>query len=192
MKQCYKIILAGDGGTGKSTLLNTKMNGKFTGSPKITIGVEFSTLEYHINGIDYTLMVWDLGGQERFQFMHDIYLKGANGGIILYDLTRPATFDHLSHWIDLFRTYCPEIPLILAGSKKDLVTPVETTKFCTELIRWSRTYNCESMIKHHLLISAKNFEGVDEVFEKILSLVSKSDPKDITLDPLIAPSKNLH
>ena len=66
MKQCYKIILAGDGGTGKSTLLNTKMNGKFTGSPKITIGVEFITLEYHIDGIDYTLMVWDLGGENVF------------------------------------------------------------------------------------------------------------------------------
>ena len=57
---------------------------------------------------------------KRFQFMHDIYLKGANGGIILYDLTRPATFDHLSHWIDLFPTYCPEIPLILAGSQKKI------------------------------------------------------------------------
>ena len=50
--------------------------------------------------------------------MHDIYLKGANGGIILYDLTRPATFDHLSHWIDLFRNLLSRDSFDFSGLKK--------------------------------------------------------------------------
>lgn len=171
MKHCFKIVIAGDGGTGKSTLLATKQSGKFSIAHKITIGVDFEIISMTLNNKNYNLQIWDLGGQERFQFIHDLYLKGAQGGILLYDLTRPQTFDHLTHWIELFHQENPKIPLILAGTKKDLVTPEETTKFSTKWIKLAIGLNYNEMVKKHLFISSKNLEGIDTIFSSLLDLI---------------------
>lgn len=171
MKRCFKVIIAGDGGTGKSTLLATKQNGKFNIAPKITIGVDFEILSVPYHNKIMNLQVWDLGGQERFQFIHDLYLRGAQGGILLYDLTRPQTFEHLTHWIELFAHENSKIPLILAGTKKDLVSPEETTKYSTKWVKLAMGLNYNEMVKKHLFISSKNLEGIDNVFIHLLDYI---------------------
>jgi len=171
LKHCFKIVLAGDGGTGKSTLLATKQSGKFNIAHKITIGVDFEIITMTFNKKQYNLQIWDLGGQERFQFIHDLYLRGAQGGILLYDLTRPQTFEHLTHWIELFAHENPKLPLILAGTKKDLVSPEETTKFSTKWVKLAMGLNYNDMVKKHLFISSKNFEGIDAIFNNLLEII---------------------
>jgi small GTP-binding protein len=162
-----KIVLAGDGATGKSTLLKVKNTGTFDYSCNLTIGVDFGCLNLKWRDKEYPLLVYDLGGQKRFQFLHDSYILGTKAAIILYDLTRKITFTHLSQWLELLSTENSEMPLIIAGSKLDLVPKEVLNKF---QILWEK--NQPKWVKYnicgHYFISSKKNEGLDEIFSGVL------------------------
>ena len=109
----YKIAILGDGASGKTSLIRAKMKGEFTEDSKITIGVDIQCIpfEYHTQEIDdgnqsEVLLTMDLGGQKRFHFIHDAYIKGIKGAIILYDLTRVTSFLNLSNkFAIIYRLY---------------------------------------------------------------------------------------
>ncbi|MHA1585427.1 MAG: Rab family GTPase [Promethearchaeota archaeon] len=174
-----KIILAGDGGTGKSTLIATKNTGHFSYASAITIGVDFACLdipsEKQIK--KSTFLIYDLGGQKRFQFLHDSYIIGAKGAILLYDLTRESTFDHLRDWIQLLLKENPKMPIILAGSKRDLANPEDLTYYRQKLLKLSRSLSLTKNIQAHMFISSKTLEGVDEIFQKFSEILDINDSK---------------
>ena len=108
-----KIVIAGQAGTGKSTLISTKKTGSFNIASKMTIGVDFVILEVRHNNKTFQFLVYDLGGQKRFQFLHDSYIKGAKASIILYDMTRINTFNSIPKWIALLMAENPHIPILI-------------------------------------------------------------------------------
>lgn len=162
-KLIMKICIGGDGGTGKSTLIQTKRTGIFQSSTPITIGIDFACFPMLIEKESITFLIYDLGGQQRFRFLQNSFIIGSKGAIILYDLTREKTFDNIVHWYRLFSSESCQIPILVAGTKMDLVRNEDLQYFST---KWSnfQTKNPQITIIDHIFISSKNNAGVDDVF----------------------------
>ncbi|TFF88131.1 MAG: GTP-binding protein [Promethearchaeota archaeon] len=120
-----KVVIAGEGGVGKTALLMRFTKGVFIENTKMTIGVDFSAVKIKastsLGEKVITLQIWDFGGESRFRFILPGYCVGASGAIICFDLTRSETLEILPEWIELIRSKVPEIPIILVGTKADLV-----------------------------------------------------------------------
>ncbi|TFH30686.1 MAG: GTP-binding protein [Promethearchaeota archaeon] len=132
-KYVFKVLVAGQGGVGKTTLLTRAVTGKFVQNTSMTIGVEFHLLngsigpKDHPDSLDVVGQLWDFGGQERFRFMLDSYVAGARGALLLYDLTRLRTLDGLEEWVDIIRKQDPNLPILFVGTKIDRVDDITVT-----------------------------------------------------------------
>ena len=113
-----KVLTAGEGGVGKTTLLPTYIEGQFLSETKMTIGVEFFLKELNVDGWDIILQLWDFGGQERFRFLLDSYVTGAKGALLMFDLTRTLTLENLEQWIDICRKDNPNMPILFLGTNQ--------------------------------------------------------------------------
>ncbi|MEJ2250411.1 MAG: GTP-binding protein [Candidatus Lokiarchaeota archaeon] len=122
----FKICLFGDGGVGKTTLVNRYLTGVFLSNSTMTIGVDFHIKKLTVDGKRVSLQIWDFAGEERFRFLLPSYVLGSSGGIFMYDITRYTSLKHFDDWIDIFREGYLRIgrnnklPVILVGGKKDL------------------------------------------------------------------------
>ena len=117
----YKIIILGDGGVGKTALIQNLLGEKFTKSYLLTIGCDISTYKYDHDGQILSLQLWDLAGQQRFNVVRNLYYGGARAAIFVFDLTRPESFLNLEKWKDeLFFHVGRKVPIILLGNKSDL------------------------------------------------------------------------
>jgi small GTP-binding protein len=166
-----KIIIAGDGGSGKTTLLNAAKTGTFQQNTKMTIGIDFNILEIKYNDQNYPLQIWDLGGQDRFQFILPKFMKGAKGAIVVYDLTRPKSVDHIEEWINLIRNECANLPLILLGNKNDLIIEEERQQIESRIINSLQDLMEKYHIKHNIFISAKDSKSIIKAFESLMSII---------------------
>jgi small GTP-binding protein len=129
----FKIILAGDGAVGKTSLINRFVTGSFTGDYKATIGVAISSKRVITEDREVNLQIWDIAGQTLFrQFRKKFYTK-AKGALLVFDLTVPKSLDNLHAWIDDILEMTGKIPFILIGNKADLselraISPEEINK----------------------------------------------------------------
>jgi small GTP-binding protein len=73
-----------------------------------------------VDGNDVSAQIWDLGGQESFKSLRKLYLEGANGALVMFDLTERESFDKLNEWIESFREARGDKPMVLIGNKSDL------------------------------------------------------------------------
>jgi len=117
----FKILTVGDESVGKTTLLQRYVAGLFKEDQKMTLGVNFYLKRIQTRDFDIALQLWDFGGQKRFRFLLKKYVKGAAGALLLYDLTNPATIESANKWIELVRMHNSNLPIILVGTKYDLV-----------------------------------------------------------------------
>ena len=130
----FKIILIGNSGVGKSSILQQYMNHVFDSNYKITIGVDFLMKSLVINNQIVKLQVWDTAGQERYKSMVASYYRGAHVALIVFDLTSHRSFEALPSWIEAFYKSGPEQKnTILIGNKKDLINERQVTKEEVEL-----------------------------------------------------------
>ncbi len=170
MTKAIKIAILGDGASGKTSLLRARQHEKFDMYSKLTIGVEVACLplEFCEDKIDETaLLAFDLGGQERFHFIHDAYIKGIRAAIILYDVTRYTTFLNLKKWVVLALAENPNIALFIVGNKVDAVGKEDLKIFKDE---WAKTFEIikqKDMIKRHYFVSSKTSEWLEELFKDI-------------------------
>ena len=106
---------------GKSCILLQFTDNKFRYQHELTIGVEFGAKTIDINGKSVKIQIWDTAGQEAFQAITRTYYKGAVGALLVYDITRRETFNHVTKWLDDVRTNSSKnVTVILIGNKKDL------------------------------------------------------------------------
>jgi small GTP-binding protein len=124
-KFILKILTAGEGGVGKTTLLHRYVEGKFSAETRMTIGVEFFLKETEIDGKQCTLQLWDFGGQERFRFLLESYVLGAKGALLMFDLTRMMTLENLEQWLNIVRKGDPNLPVLFLGTKLDLADEIQ-------------------------------------------------------------------
>ena len=117
----FKICIFGDGGVGKTTLVNRYVTGVFHEGTHMTIGIEFHIKKLEIESKKVTLQLWDFACEDQFRFLLPSYVKGASGGIFMYDITRESSLSNLSQWFEVFKEGVnQQIPIIMAGGKVDL------------------------------------------------------------------------
>ena len=158
-KFILKILTAGEGGVGKTTLLHRYVEGKFSADTKMTIGVEFFLKEVEIDGKQCTLQLWDFGGQERFRFLLESYVLGAKGALLMFDLTRPMTLENLQQWVEICRKGDPNLPVLFIGTKIDLVNDIMVDD------DYALSFQEQFKLFDFLKISSKSGENVSEAFE---------------------------
>ena len=191
-KYVYKILVAGQGGVGKTTLLTRIVTGKFVQNTAMTIGVEFHLLNLTLGNeddkVNTVIQLWDFGGQERFRFMLDSYVAGARGALLLYDMTRLRTLDGLDEWVKIVRTHDPDLPILFVGTKLDRVEDITVSDdYAKEFLEPLNMFD-------HMKISSKDGTGVELAFKKITRKVLEingvyvpPEKEDKSQSPEIAP-----
>ena len=165
-KYIFKLILIGNSGVGKSSIIQRYMKQTFEESYKCTIGVDFLMKTLEINNKTVKLQLWDTAGQEKYKSMVASYYRGANVALVVFDLTNHSSFDSLPLWIENYYKNGPEQKnIILIGNKNDLVEERQVTKEEAEL--FSETNNMM-----YFETSAKEGDNIEYVFnytaEKLL------------------------
>ncbi|UYP47658.1 hypothetical protein NEF87_003943 [Candidatus Lokiarchaeum ossiferum] len=156
-----KVFFAGEGGVGKSTMVERIVTGIFNDKLIMTIGVNHAVKTMKTDdGRDVTLQIWDIGGEDRFRFVVQSYVKGSSAGVIAFDTTRMSTYLHLTHWLDIIRETIPSAPLFLVGMKSDLDTANLDRDQYKELVE---KYHLEELI----FTSSKTGENIEETFQKL-------------------------
>merc|ERR1711972_1285854 len=125
----FKYIIIGDTGVGKSCLLLQFTDKRFQPVHDLTIGVEFGARMITIDGKQIKLQIWDTAGQESFRSITRSYYRGAAGALLVYDITRRETFNHLTTWLDDARQHSSSnMVIMLIGNKCDLERREVTTE----------------------------------------------------------------
>ncbi|XP_069767061.1 ras and EF-hand domain-containing protein [Narcine bancroftii] len=117
----YRLVLAGDAGSGKSSFLLRLCKNEFKPHISTTLGVDFQMKKLLVDGESATLQIWDTAGQERFRSIAKSYFRKAHGVLLLYDVTSEISFLNVREWIDEIKnSTAGPIPIILIGNKIDL------------------------------------------------------------------------
>lgn len=125
----FKLVLIGDSGVGKSSLLLRFADDNFTDSYISTIGVDFRFRTITIDKKTVKLQIWDTAGQERFRTITSAYYRGADGIIMVYDVTNLDSFDHVEEWLSEVDRYANDnTSKLLVGNKADKVDEKQVTE----------------------------------------------------------------
>lgn len=173
----FKLVLIGDSGVGKSCLLLRFADDAFTESYISTIGVDFRFRTVKIDQKTVKLQIWDTAGQERFRTITSAYYRGADGIIMVYDVTSGDSFEHVNDWLKEVNRYASEGTCkLLVGNKSDRTTDKVVTA------EQAKEYADDLGIAF-LETSAKSAQNVEEAFltmaaELIKQRVSRSSAKE--------------
>jgi Ras-related protein Rab-7A len=123
-KTLLKLILLGDTGVGKTSLMRYFTQGHFIESYKATIGADFSVKSINYDDNEITLQIWDTAGQERFKSLGQAFYKGSDICVLVYNVTDPSSFDSLDKWYNDFieQSAISRPPSNLSGSESTMVT----------------------------------------------------------------------
>ncbi|KAI9188666.1 Rab GTPase ypt7 [Blastocladiella emersonii ATCC 22665] len=178
-KLILKVLILGDSGVGKTSLMNQYVNKRFSMQYKATIGADFLTKELTIGDAVVTLQV---PGQERFQSLGVAFYRGADCCVLTYDVSNAKSFDALSSWRDEFLQQGspanPDaFPFVVLGNKVD----VEDSKRQVTLRR-AQAWCAEKGNVPHFETSAKDATNVEDAFRTIAELALKNVSDDIPYD----------
>lgn len=173
----FKIALLGAAGAGKTSLINAFIDKKFEQDYKPTLGASIIAKDIVLEDKNVRLVIWDIAGQEKYQNVRSMYLNGAFGCILVYDITRKPTFNAVKDkWVKDFQQYALEdSSFVIIGNKIDLeenrnVQKEEGEKLAKEL--GSGTF---------IETSAKNGDHVEEAFLQLVKNILKKE-QELTAD----------
>ncbi|NEO82953.1 MAG: GTP-binding protein [Spirulina sp. SIO3F2] len=166
-----KVCLVGDFSVGKTSLIRRFVDNQFSDEYLSTVGVKLSRKLVNLSQTadaspkDVELLIWDIEGQTQFKAIAPSYLQGAKGAIIVGDVKRPDTLDHLEDHIALFLKINPKGKVIVALNKADLVTP----EACEKLVE-KYTFNVQQpQVLATYATSAKTGKDVNAIFHELAS-----------------------
>jgi len=188
-KVLLKVIILGDSGVGKTSLMNQYVNRKFSNQYKATIGADFLTKEVVVDDHLVTMQIWDTAGQERFQSLGVAFYRGADCCVLVYDVTAPNTFKSLDSWRDEFLIQAsprdPEnFPFIVIGNKIDLENRAVSTKRAQG---WCASKNNIPYFE----TSAKDAINVEQAFQVVAKKGLEQEQNCNIFDPALANSPNV-
>ncbi|MHA1491819.1 MAG: Rab family GTPase [Promethearchaeota archaeon] len=164
----FKIIIFGDGGCGKTTLTQRFLTNLFISDSRMTIGVDFEVKSLQVKENKVKLQIWDFGGEERFRFLLPTYVRGANGGLFMYDITNYSSLAHIDDWLMVIKKETisePLFPIIVVGGKADLIKEREVSS--EEGIKITQSRGLDGFIE----CSSKSGENVEITFEALTTLM---------------------
>jgi len=176
----FKLVLIGDSGVGKSCLLLRFADDNFSDSFISTIGVDFRFRTVTIDEKIVKLQIWDTAGQERFRTITSAYYRGADGIIMVYDVTSSESFDHVEEWLSEVDRYANEnTSKLLIGNKADLIEEKQVTKETAQAF-------ADKLSIPFLETSAKTATNVDTAFltmaKELIRTHGTPTPKKLDLD----------
>jgi small GTP-binding protein len=154
-----KVVVAGDGTVGKTSLIRQYCEGKFDIARVQTIGVDFQTQTVDLPQGTVKLSIWDMAGQDRFEVMRAGFYRGSRASALVYDVTLQETFENLSSWRQEILNAVQQQPFLIIGNKIDLerVVPADSGRGFVESIGAA-----------YLETSALTGEGVPALFETLV------------------------
>jgi len=168
----FKLCIFGDGGVGKTTLVNRYLKKIFDEDIKMTVGADFYVKDLEIDGKKVVVRIWDFGGEQRFKVLLPSFAKCADGDIFMFDITRYTSVKNIDDWLSIFEKNVREkelrLPIIMVGGKLDLQEKrsVETE----DAVELSEKYNLQGYFE----CSSKTGDRVEEIFESITRKMMKS------------------
>jgi Ras-related protein Rab-21 len=174
----FKVVLLGEGGTGKTSLVLRFVEDKFNERHITTLQASFLQKKINVGGRRIQLAIWDTAGQERFHALGPIYYRDANGAILVYDITDKDSFQKVKNWVkELKKMLGNDICLSIAGNKTDLdrqrtVSPEEAEHYAA-LVGATNFFT-----------SAKNNVNIEELFldlsERMVAASEGEEPQPTT------------
>lgn len=176
----FKLVLVGDGSTGKTTFVKRHLSGEFEKVYYATIGVEVHPLVFYTNCGPICFNVWDTAGQEKFGGLRDGYYIQGQCGIIMFDVTSRITYKNVPNWHrDLVRV-CENIPIVLCGNKVD----IKERKVKAKQITFHRKKNLQ-----YYDISAKSNYNFEKPFIWLARKLTGNPNLELVAAPALAPSE---
>lgn len=164
-----KIVMGGDGGVGKTTLLKVLCGEAFS-DQDMTIALDIFTIHFYINDIHEVLQIWDLGGQDHFRFLLSDLFRGAQGVILAFDVSRQNSFLNLPEWISIIKAKAPQAPILLIGTKADLdYHPMLGKKMARDFVR-------SNNLVDYYEVSTKDNRNIEIPFRRLLEVIRNMSP----------------
>ncbi len=167
-KFLFKVIVVGDGGVGKSTMIQRLITGRFI-AQKITIGTDLAAYNLNINDKEIKLQIWDFAGEKRFRFFLPNYARGAKGCLLCYDITRYKSFQNLPEWLNIVRNV-GNPPIVLVGGKCDLGEEKRTINY-----EGVNAFMNEHNLDFFFETSSKSGENNQKIFETLTYEILKRE-----------------
>ncbi|CEP09272.1 hypothetical protein [Parasitella parasitica] len=176
----FKLVLVGDGGTGKTTFVKRHLSGEFEKRYVATLGVEVHPLQFTTNFGHIIFNTWDTAGQEKFGGLRDGYYINGQCAIIMFDVTSRITYKNVPNWHrDLVRV-CEGIPIVLCGNKVD----VKDRKVKAKTITFHRKKNLQ-----YYDISAKSNYNFEKPFLWLARKLIGNPQLEFVAAPALAPAE---
>ena len=155
----FKIIIIGDSGVGKSSLLKRAVQNTFDTNYQATIGFEFLLMHFKVNDLKIKLQIWDTCGEEMYRSLVQGFYRNTSLAIIVYDISRKKSFEALEIWLKDLRQHTEEgIPVFIVGNKMDLQKDISTEE--------AKMFSVSNRTKFFTECSAKTGENVKDIFFK--------------------------
>jgi small GTP-binding protein len=159
-KYTFKTIILGDAAVGKTSIVAKHVSSSFKENYIPSIGANVTSRDYDIDGTYVTLMIWDIAAQEAFSRVRFDYYQGAKGAMLVYDVSRPQTYEDVISWYDDLEKGVPKgIPLMVVGNKVDLPPIVQSQ---------SGKRLAGDLGADFIETSAKTGENIGEAFERLV------------------------
>ena len=154
-----KVILAGDGTVGKTSLLHRYVSNEFIEEHKMTIGMDSHSKLTRVPGLGpVKIHTWDLAGQQQWSSVRESFYQGSHAMALVFDVNHPETIQHLPDWVRECRGKVPNIPVLVVANKVDLPAMVPTNK----IAKWARDNNYG-----YIETSPKTGHNVEAMFEEL-------------------------